>query len=102
MSLNFFFKSNFSLLLLGTQSVRPMGLTSSNETLVSRDVYDETEPTTDSTNKRLNNNISEHNSDIEKCVNHRVKVSNQYECRMLSNTCDVATTDKEVGSDIFL
>lgn len=91
-------ESNLSFILIGTQSVRPMGLTSNKETLVSRDENADKKPeiTTDSANLQLKETPSEHMTSSETCVNHRVTVSNQYECRMLSNTCGDLPTDKEV------
>lgn len=69
---------------------------------------DENEPkaTTEYTaNLRQRQRLSEYKSpkttSSETCVNHRVTVSNQYECRMLSHTCGTLPSDDEVILEVF-
>lgn len=73
-----------------------MGLSKNNKNLVTREEHTNERPetTTDSTN--LQKTLPIHEKRNETCVNHRVKVSSQYECRMLSNTCGTLPSINEV------
>lgn len=94
-------KSIFSYLIIGTQSIRPMGIKSNDVS-----TRDENEPkaTTEYTTnlrQRLSEYKSPKTTSSETCVNHRVTVSNQYECPMLSHTCGTLPSDDEVILGVF-
>lgn len=92
-------KSNVSFIFIGTQSICTLGL-SSNHVVSSRD-ENEPETTTEFANLRQRQRLPEPKSPETRCVNHRDKVRNQYECQMLSHTCGDLTSEKEVTFEIF-